>query len=380
MVSEQLIAFQECFEVVDDPRVAGRCEHPLDSILFLVVTAVIAGADGPADIEDFGIEKQDWLEQFIELPAGIPSHDTVGRVLSLIQPSQFQAALLSWVNRLRLEKTGTGPILVPLDGKTARGSYTDSGKTDALHIVSAWATEWGLTLGQVAVDGKSNEITAIPQLLALIDLRDTIITLDALGCQKSIARQIVTGGGDYLFAVKGNQQQLLDAMEEAFEAAHETGLVEAGFRAKQSSEKGHGREEQRHYAVASIPESMKSLTQAWPGARSIGQAINLTTRAGKETSEVRYYLSSRPAKVSEFADSVRKHWGIESMHWILDVVFGEDASRIRTGHAIENMSFVRRFVTSLLKQDTSKSSLKAKRKRAGWNTDFLEKLLFQEAI
>lgn len=376
MPQDQMLSFQECFEVVEDPRVGGRCDHPLDSILFLVVAAVIAGADGPCDIEDFGKEKHDWLEQFIQLPNGIPSHDTIGRVLALIKPGQFQRALMDWITQLRRGSKMEGPVVVPIDGKTARGSYTDSGKTNALHIVSAWATDHGLTLGQVAVDSKSNEITAIPELLKLMDLRGTIITVDALGCQKSIAEQIISEGGDFTFAVKDNHPKLFAAIQQEFEAAYEAGFKEAGVRSRRTSEKGHGRDEERYYAVMSVPESLRGLTGEWPKVRSIGQSVNIVTKNGQETSDVRYYISSRPPKVSEFSGSVRKHWGVESMHWILDVVFGEDSSRIRTGNATENMSFTRRFVTSLLKQDTSRSSLKAKRKRAGWNTDFLEKLLF----
>lgn len=376
MPQAQVLSFQQCFEVMEDPRVVGRCSHPLNTILFLVVTAVIAGADGPSEIEEFGREKQDWLSRFVDLSAGVPSHDTLGRVLAAIDPAQFQQALLEWLGRLRRPSDGAGPIFVPIDGKTARGSYTDPGKTDALHVVSAWASEYGLTLGQVAVDAKSNEITAIPALLTLLDLRGALVTLDALGCQKAIARQILEGGGDYTFAVKGNQPKLYAAIEGAIMEAYEAGLVKSRFRAAGHQAKGHGRFVERRYAVGPIPDSLKKLLSAWPGAQSIGQAITFTTQGETHTDEVRYYLSSRPPKVSEFQRSIRQHWGIESMHWVLDVVFGEDASRIRTGHAIENLSFVRRFVTSLLKQDTSRSSLTTKRKRAGWNTAFLEKLLF----
>lgn len=242
--------------------------------------------------------------------------------------------------------------------------------------MSAWATDQGITLGQVAVASKSNEITAVPKLLDMLDLKGTIVTLDAMGCQKAIAKKIIDGGGDYTFAVKANHPKLAQAIEQAFIAAYEAGLVDSGFRSKVISEKGHGRLEARTYCVASLPASMRDLAKAWPGIKSIGQVINITTSGGKETSEIRYYISSRESKVGEFSQSVRKHWGIESMHWILDVVFGEDSSRIRLGHATENMSFTKKFVISLLKQDSSKSSLKGKRKRAGWNTAFLEKLLF----
>lgn len=377
MLTKQVVEFHKCFESVEDPRVGGRCDHPLDSILFLIVTGVIAGGDGPADIEQFGVDKEDWISQFIDLPAGVPSHDTIGRVLSLIKPEQFQAALLAWVNCLRAEYADQdGPVLVQIDGKTARGSYTNTEKSDALHIVSAWASQHGLTLGQVAVDSKSNEITAIPELLDMMDLEGTVVTIDAMGCQKSIAKKIVQENGDYTFAVKDNHPKLCEAMEEAFEAAYENGFAEYRMRSKKTTDKQAGRVEDRYYAVGPIPEELKSFTNQWAGAKSIGQAITISSKDGEESSDVRYYISSREAKVGEFAESIRSHWSIESMHWILDVVFHEDASRIRTGNATENMSFVRRFVTTLLKQDTTKVSLKQKRKKAGWNTAFLEKLLF----
>ena len=318
------------------------------------------------------------MEQFIELPCGIPSHDTINRILSIIKPAEFQKALLAWLSELRRTPDGDSPIVVPIDGKTARGSYTDAEKANAIHIVSAWASDYGITLGQVAVDLKSNEITAVPQLLDMMELKGTIVTLDAMGCQKAIAKKVIEGGGDFTFAVKDNHPKLAAAIEQAFLDAYEAGLLESGFRSKTVREKGHGREEMRSYCVASVPESMKALTKAWPGIQSIGQAINVTTNGEKETSETRYYISSRAPKVGEFSQSVRKHWGIESMHWILDVVFGEDASRIRTGHAVENRSFTKKFVISLLKQDTSNTSLKGKRKRARWNTDFLQELMFGE--
>lgn len=376
MAVDQIVSFESCFEVVSDPRVKNRSDHPLTSTLFLIVAAVISGADGPSEIEDFGKERQDWLEQFVSLPAGVPSHDTIGRILSIIKPAEFQKALLAWISELRCGTDDDGPIVVPIDGKTARGSYTDDEKSNALHIVSAWATDHGITLGQVVVDSKSNEITAVPKLLDMMELEGTIVTLDAMGCQKAIAQKVIDGKGDYTFAVKDNHPKLAEAIEQAFLDAYENGLVDSGFRSKSTREKGHGREEMRSYCVAPVPESMKSLAEAWPGIKSIGQAINITTQGDKETSETRYYISSRPPKVSEFGRSVRKHWGIESMHWVLDVVFGEDASRIRIGNATENMSFTKKFVISLLKQDTSKTSLKGKRKRAAWNVSFLEKLMF----
>lgn len=376
MLQPAIRQFHECFKFVDDPRVKGRSVHSLHSILFIIVSAVIANADGPSEIESFAKTRKDWLEKFIDLDDGVPSHDTIGRILAMIKPIQFQTALIEWVQRLRAGQSTDGPKLIQIDGKTSRGSYTNEDKSNALHIVGAWASEYGLALGQVAVDSKTNEITVIPELIDLLDLEGAIVTIDAMGCQKSIARKIIEAKGDYIFAVKDNHPKLSAAIEQYFISAHEEGLRELGIRSQAVHGKSRGRFETRFYAVGKIPESLRELTDQWPGAKSIGQAITTFGRSGEESTEVRYFISSRTPKVSEFAKSVRSHWSIESMHWVLDVVFHEDASRIRTGHAIENMSFTRRFVTSLLKQDTSKGSLKGKRKKAGWDTDFLEILLF----
>ncbi|WP_372726251.1 ISAs1 family transposase [Novipirellula sp.] len=381
-MASQIDVFHECFDQVGDPRVAGRTIHPLNSILFLVVSAVIAGADGPDEIESFGGEKLDWLSKFADFEAGIPSHDTITRVLSLIQPAEFQKALLQWhahlceINWDHASKDDNRPVHVAIDGKTVRGSYTDAEKSDAIHIVSAWATENGVTLGQTEVDSKSNEITAIPELLDLIDLRNSIVTLDAMGCQKSIAEKIVEGGGDYLFAVKDNHPKLCAAIAEHFEMAHNDGLTAHGVRAMTTTGKQAAREEERFYATCPIPKALRELTDQWKGAKSICQANTCTTRGDRQSSDVRYYISSRPARVHEFSNCARSHWSIESMHWVLDVVFHEDSSRLRTKNATSNMSFARRFVTTLLKRDTRKKSLRRKRKIAGWNTEFLEKLLF----
>lgn len=374
--------FVEYFETVDDPRVEGRCDHPLHTILFLSVAATIAGADGPADIAEFGRQQREWLKQFANVDNGIPSHDTIGRVLSLIKPDQFQQALLAWLGSLAELKDDRGaPIFVPIDGKTARGSYSRADKSDMLHIVSAWASAQGLTLGQVAVDSKSNEITAIPKLLKMLELQGAIVSLDAMGCQKEIAAQIQSQGGDYTIAVKDNQPSLAEAIEQAFVDGYECDFAGCNARRKTTRETSRGREEERRYTIMPLPESMAQFAGKWSGLRSIGQVIRTVQRGGEESCEVSYYITSLPAKVRLFCDSVRNHWRIENeLHWVMDVVFGEDASRIRDGHAAENMSFLRRFVISLLKQDTSRDSLKRKRKKAGWNTDFLEKLLFQKRI
>lgn len=376
--------FHDCFDQVEDPRVPGRTTHPLNSILFLVVAATIADADGPEEIECFGKERVDWLSEFADFSAGIPSHDTIGRVLSLIKPDQFQQALLDWHIKLCKER-GQGaedasPVHVAIDGKTSRGSYTDAEKSNAIHFVSAWASKHGVTLGQTEVDSKSNEITAIDELLDFIEVRGTIITLDAIGAQKATAEKIHNGGGDYIFAIKDNHPKLAEAIRRHFELVHDQGLRKHDVKSKKTVTEKRGRREERFYAVCEIPAELKPMTDLWAGALSIGQAITQTEEDGECRVEVRYFLSSRSPKVNEFSTSVRSHWSVESMHWVLDVVFHDDASRIRTKHATANFTFVRRYVTTLLKRDTCKRSLKQKRKKAGWNTEFLENLLFSTAV
>jgi len=270
-----------------------------------------------------------------------------------------------------------GPRFVPIDGKTARGSHSAMHRDKPLHLVSAWASQPGMTLGQVAVDEKSNEITAIPKLLEMLELKGAIISIDAMGCQKEIAKQIVTGGGDYMLAAKDNHPTLSEAIRLFFLERYEhDDFRDLGCRQLTTNERSRGRQETRHYTIAPLPESMKGFRRDWKGLTSIGQVATVTECNGKVTSDVRYYISSREPKVNEFAKSTRGHWSIESMHWILDVVFNEDASRIRNGDGTENFGFLRKFVLSLLKRDTSRGSLKGKRKRAAWSTDFLEKLLF----
>lgn len=378
MVVDGVVLFAEHFEQVDDPRVVGRTTHSLHSILFIAVAATVAGADGPEDMARFAEHKQDWLEQFIDLSNGVPSHDTIGRVLGLIKPKQFQDAFLAWIGSLSSLHDADGkPIFVPIDGKTMRGSYTNADKSDMLHIVSAWASQQGITLGQVAVDSKSNEITAIPQLLGMLELKGTIVSIDAMGCQRKIAAKIINGGGDYVLQVKGNQPSLQAAIEASFaEALASDRLSKA--RRRTTNEKSRGRRETRDYTIMPLPESMASFGKQWSKLTSIGRVDRHIERDGKATSETSYYICSIDAKVGLFSESTRSHWSIEnSLHWVMDVVFGEDSSRIHTGHAAENMSFLRRFVTTLLKRDTSNSSLKQKRKEAAWDTRFLEKLLFE---
>lgn len=374
--------FEDFFGLIDDPRL-DRCKaHELIDILFLCVAGTVAGCDGPSDIVEFARERLAWFRRFVPLKNGVPSHDTIGRVLGLLKPDQFQRAFLDWVaSFVDAAAEQSEPRFVPIDGKTLRGSHGAKGRQNPLHLVSAWATAQGLTLGQVAVDDKSNEITAIPQLLEMLELKGAIVSIDAMGCQKEIAAKIEKAGADYVLAVKDNQPKLAAAIADFFIQRHERGdFAKHRCRQHNTSEKSRGRLEERYYLVAPLPQSLQEFLPDWAKLCSIGQVISHTTRGDKQTSDVRYYILSREPRVKEFARAVRCHWSIESMHWVLDVVFGEDASRIRNGYATENFGFLRKFILSLLKQDTSRGSLKVKRKKAGWSTDFLESILFYKAL
>lgn len=370
------LSFADHFLLVEEPRLNRTKRHQLMDLLFICVAGTIAGCDGPTDIASFAQTQLTWCRKFVPLLHGVPSHDTIGRVVSLIKPDQFQKAFLAWIGALAGD--GDGPNFVPIDGKTLRGSGGAKHRENPLHVVSAWATNQGMTLGQVAVDSKSNEITAIPKLLEMLELKGAIVSIDAMGCQKEIAKQIIKEEGDYVLALKDNHPKLCEAVNQFFAERHEQGdFKEFGCRQHETSEKARGAIETRYYMTAPIPESLRTMTKPWKGMKSIGQAITTTmAKDGAETSEVRYYISSIEPKVKLFADAVRSHWSIESMHWILDVVFKEDKSRLRNGDSTQNFAFLRKFVIGLLKRDTSKQSLVGKRKKAAWSTDFLEKLLF----
>lgn len=369
-MSKRMLSLTECFSHIEDPRIERTKQHLLIDIICLAVLAVIAGAEGWEDIEEFGRQRQDWLKQFLRLPGGIPSHDTISRVFRLLKPAAFQQGFMRWIASM----VGGEEIKhIAIDGKTLRRSHDRHTMKSALHAVCAWSVENHLVLGQQSVQQKSNEITAIPELLQLLELRGAIVTIDAMGCQKDIAAQIVEAGGDYVLAVKDNQPTLHAAIHEHFLQRHEAGG--AGCRRHSQCEKGHGRHEERHYYQAPLPESMRELSRDWARFTSVGQVISFTTRDGQETTEVRYYLSSLKPGVKQFAAAVRGHWGIEnSLHWVLDVTFDEDRSRIRKDHGPENFALLRRFALSLIKQDTSPGSVRRKRKRAAWNNQELARI------
>jgi predicted transposase YbfD/YdcC len=367
------LSLAECFSEIEDPRIERTKHHLLVDVLCLAVLAVIAGAEGWEEIEEFGRQKQPWLKKFLRLPHGIPSHDTISRVFRLLKPEAFQEGFGRWISSLQAE---LGLQQVAIDGKTLRRSHDRRTMKSALHAVCAWSVAHRVVLGQQAVDEKSNEITAIPELLKLLELKGAIVTIDAMGCQKEIAAQIVEGGGDYVLAVKDNQPKLAEALRRHFDQLHETDFADATCRRRQTKDQGHGRSEQRYYYQSPLPESLRAFAQDWSELKTIGQVVSITQRDGKECSEVRYYISSLRPGVQRFAEAVRGHWAIEnSLHWTLDVTFDEDRSRIRKDYGPDNFALLRRFAISLIKQDTAPGSVRRKRKRAAWNNEALEHIV-----
>ncbi|MDO9008245.1 MAG: ISAs1 family transposase [Thiobacillus sp.] len=366
------------FDQLEDPRSDVNQKHPLVSVVVIALMAVLAGSGGPTAIAEWAHDKRDFLSRVLDLPNGVPRKDVFRRVLSLIQPAAFQACFAAWLAALRDRAAAAAGIDQPVfavDGKTLRRSHDRRKGLGALHSVSVWASEFGLSLGQVACGDKSNEITAIPELLRLVDIRGAIITIDAMGTQKAIAGQIVEQGADFVLALKGNQETLHKAVVEYIDQLVEDDFAGVAARRHTTTETGHGREETRCYTHLPVPDDLPGLEQ-WQGLKSIGVAITACTRDGKETIEKRYYLSSLPVGVKRFARAVRGHWGIEnSCHWTLDMTFREDESRIRDRHIRENFAWLNRFVLSLLKQHPSKNSIVGKRRRCAWNDDFLLQVL-----
>jgi predicted transposase YbfD/YdcC len=368
-MARRKLALVESLSVIVDPRIERTKRHLLSDILTLSVLAVIAGAEGWEDIEEFGHSKHTWLKQYLPLENGIPSHDTISRVFRSLRPGEFNAALSQWMETLH-EQLGFRQIAI--DGKTLRRSHDRSSLQSALHLVSAWSVANQLVLSQEATDAKSNEITAIPKLLQMLELKGALVTIDAMGCQKEIAANIVDGGGDYVLAVKDNQPMLHAAISDHFLHLHETDFADCQVRRLTTVDGGHGRQERRTYYVTALPASLQSFGDEWKQLTSIGQAINITFREGREVADVRYFILSFPPQVKRFAAAVRGHWGIEnSLHWTLDMTFREDESRIRKDHGPENFATLRRAALGLIKQDKSKGSVKKKRKRAAWNNDAL---------
>jgi predicted transposase YbfD/YdcC len=358
------------FRTLPDPRVVGRTRHLLIEVVVMAICGVVGNCDDWPDIAQFAQQRQAWFKRFLKLPGGVPSHDTFERVFAALDPRAFERCCLAWLREVA-DLLGVGQIAI--DGKTLRGSA--GSPLGALHLVSAWATQAKLSLGHVAVDGKSNEIKAIPRLLELLDLNGSLVTIDAIGCQKAIAKQIVAGGGDYVLIVKGNQERLLADIQETVAAALEGALPEGLMRMSTTTERGHGRHEERSCVMIQHVAAIRDRT-LWPGLTTVGMCSRERTVGDETTSEVCYFIGSRRMGARRYAQAVRSHWGIENnLHWQLDVSFHEDASRIENRHGAANFAVLRKMALGLLKQHPRKDSIARKRKRAALDSGFLAETL-----
>lgn len=369
---QSLNAIFTTFENLTDPRLERTRRHELFEIVVVAICATIADANSWTDMERFGNEKLDWLRGFLRLENGIPSHDTFGRVFSRLDPAKLAACIVQWLNDMGCELGKH----IAIDGKTLRGSFDTAAGQNPLHLVSAWACEARLTLGQVATEAKSNEITAIPLLLEMLNLKGATVTIDAMGCQKDIAAKIVEGQGDYLLALKDNHPKLTEAVEDEFCTAVNAKTPPRNMRRQITVETNRGREERRQYFVMPAPQTLPGFAD-WANLATIVMVVRTTVINGKEAGEVSYFLSSLPAKIKNLAKLIRQHWSIENqLHWVLDVTFTEDASRIRKRNAPQTSAMLRRLAVSILSRDTSvKDTLRGKRYRASLSTDVLERIL-----
>ncbi len=370
------------FEELEDPRSTINRLHPLPSVLTISLMGVLAGADGPTGISKWAIAKEHLLLQALDLPHGIPSRDVIRRVLSAVKVDAFQSCFVSWLNSLRdaaKEKAGSSAedkTHMAIDGKTMKRSHNRAKGLGPMHMVSAWLSEFGLTMAQVATEEKSNEITAIPELMRLIDLKGAIITIDAMGTQTAIVDQIVDGEGDYILALKANQDSLFQqVMNYVDEHISDDFAGVPAERLEEETKKGHGRIDSRTYLQFEVPNAFTG-TSRWKGLKTIGLVVYHSVVKGEEKLDIRYFISSLPLGIQQFSKAVRKHWGIETTcHWSLDVTYGEDGLRTRQRTIAENLAWLRRFTLSLLKQHPGKDSLAMKRRLCGWNDDFLMQVL-----
>jgi predicted transposase YbfD/YdcC len=363
------------FQSLEDPRHTRNRKHRLADVAVIAMCGVLSGCGGPTAIHRWAANRLDWLKTVLPLPNGLPSRDCIRRLLIALKPEAFQACFQAWVADA-LPPDPTGPRrLVAIDGKTCRGSRDAAKGLGPLHVVSAWASEDGIALGQVATDDKSNEITAIPVLLDQITLPGTIVTIDAMGCQRAICEQVVAGRGDFAIAVKSNQPTLYLAIREFFHDHLGRDLEDLQYRSHETRDEGHGRIDERCYFLAKVPRDF-GPGDDWPEVKAIGYALRVTQHAdSRESVEVRYYICSRYLSGKRFAEAVRGHWAIEAMHWTLDVTFREDDSTTRERTMASNLSWLRRFAVTLVKRHPVKDSLRGKLLRCGYNTDFLTEVL-----
>jgi predicted transposase YbfD/YdcC len=359
---------RECFQDLSDPRREHCRLYSLWDIVGLTLCAVLCGCDNVVEIEEYGVNKYDFLRSFLDLENGIPSHDTIGRVFALLDPKVFRTCFANWTKSLAGAMAGR---VIAIDGKTLRGTH--DGDVKPLHLVSAFATENRLVLTQQAVDEKSNEIRAIPEVLRALDVRKAIVTIDAMGCQKEIAAQIKDQGADYVLSLKDNHPTLHGEVRQLFLDAMEKDFAGVRHEECQTQDAGHGRKETRTYHLIRPNKAWLERHPEWKGLKTLGMVCS-ERQVGQEkaTAEVRFFLTSLSLKVTEFARAVRSHWGIENrLHWVLDVSYREDESRLRKDHSAENMAWIRRMTVPLLAQEGTKASIRCKRKMAGWNDEYL---------
>jgi len=373
MLEQKKISLLDHIKSIPDPRIDRQKRHKLEDILAIAICAIICGADDWVSIEEFGKSKRKWFKTFLQLPNGIPSHDTFGRVFSLIAPSHFQQCFINWVESVTDILKGQ---VVAIDGKTLRRSHDKKSEKSAIHMVSAWAAKNRTVLGQVKTEEKSNEITAIPELLEVLDISGCIVTIDAMGCQKKIAGKIIEKDADYILALKGNQGNLAKEVEAFFTEADKNSYNGMSVDFYETKDVNHGRIEYRRYWLTDDIDGIAG-TESWPGLKTVGMVESERHVDDDVSIEYRYYISSIENDAKKFGDGVRAHWGIEnSLHWVLDIAFREDESRVRTGNAPENLATARHIALNLLRDEkTAKLGVKNKRLKAGWDNSYLAKLL-----